>query len=226
MPKPNTKTKNMKKILLAVGLLASTLTFGQSNNPGTIHVGLGWGLTLGGAKIDWTYTDAAGSESGSLKGIGAKSNYGLRFNYGLAESFSAGIFLRKESAVYAVTDPDGFDSYSLVTKGMAFGVEAKYYVVNKDKFNYYFAPSIGYSTGKAYDLDYAEETEKANGLNYGITTGFNWYWADFIGMSLDLGWSGGALKSSETEDGATWENKIKSGGVYFGMGLVSKFGGK
>jgi len=38
----NQKFKEMKKILFAAAVLASSMTFAQSNTKGTIHLGLGW----------------------------------------------------------------------------------------------------------------------------------------------------------------------------------------
>lgn len=195
---------------------AAISAFSQSNTKGTVHLGLGWGLSLGGATI----------KSGPFEsvGVGGRSNYGLRASYGLGNAFSLGAFLRKESAVYVSTSPS-FSSadLSLVTSGIGVGLEGKLYAVNKDKFNLYFAPSVGFSTGKAY-YDFASaSTASTSGLNYGITAGFNWYWASFIGMSLDLGYGGVALNGKF--DGATDSFSIAGAGAYFGLGLVSKFGG-
>lgn len=214
----------MKKILLAVGLLASTLTFGQVNQPGTIHLGLGWMSTLGGADFTTTVTDPNGeSESGTSRGIGAKSGFGVRAGYGIAEKLSVGVYLRTEKAAYVSTDI--FSTGSLFISGVAVGLEGKFYLVNKDKFALYAGPQVGFSTGKAY---YTGDTEKdkASGLNYAVLLGLNWYWTDFIGMSFDLGYGGGSLKSTGSEDDWKWETKIKNGGVTWGLGLVSKFGGK
>ncbi len=213
----------MKKIIISAIFIAtaSFSAFAQSNTKGTIHVGLGWGVSLGGANI----------KTGVLEsdGVGAKSNYGIRASYGLGKAFSLGIFLRKESAIYVSTFTNSnfttsTASLDFVTSGIGTGLEGKVYAVNKDKFNLYFAPSLGFSTGKAY-YDFATATKTTlSGLNYGLTAGFNWYWASFIGMSLDLGYSGASL--SGKFDGATDKTTVSGGGFYFGLGLVSKFGGE
>jgi hypothetical protein len=222
------KTKNMKKLLLAVGVLASSMTFAQSNAPGVIQLGLGYGATLGGATIK---SDAEGAEA--QDGVGVNGNYNLRAQYGLSEKFSAGIFIRRESAAYVVTPTvtagGEVSDFTLTTTGFAFGVEPKFYAVNKDKFALYFALPIGFSTAT---LEYSFSglsggtlpTGSASGLNYGLTMGFNWWWADFIGMSLDLGYGGSSIsgKFDGDEDNLT----IGNNGFYFGLGLVSKFGGK
>jgi len=213
----------MKKVLFAAAMLASSMSFAQSNTKGTIHLGLGWGLQVGGATIKSTVED----ESSSVKGVGGRSASGLRVGYGLADAFSLGLFLRSEGAAYTSTD---FGSGTFITKGLGVGLEPKGYVVNKDKFNLYFALPIGFSTGKAYSSEATSETTKLSGLNYGLNVGFNWYWASFIGMSLDLGYSGVALSGKKTYEGYGQSYEVKTningGGLFFGLGLVSKFGGK
>lgn len=223
--KHKTKFKTMKKVLFAAAMLASSMSFAQSNTKGTIHLGLGWGLQAGGATIKTTYPSPYEDWSGSYKGVGARANYGLRVGYGLADAFSLGLFLRSEGAAYTSTD---LGSGTFIVKGLGVGLEPKAYVVNKDKFNLYFALPIGFSTGKAYSSESTSETTKMSGLTYGLNAGFNWYWADFIGMSLDLGYSGVSLSGKEKVDGLDGDIKsnISGGGVYFGLGLVSKFGGK
>jgi len=101
--------------------------------------------------------------------------------------------LRREGAAYASTDSRSTTT-TLVTSGVGVGVEPKFYAVNNDKFNLYFALPVGFSTGKAYISEFSAITGKASGLSYGLNAGFNWYWAKFIGMSLDLGYSGISLK--------------------------------
>ena len=207
----------MKKIIISAIFIAaaSFSAFSQSNTKGTVHVGLGWGLSLGGATIK--------SGPSEDKAIGGRSNYGIRASYGLGNAFSLGLFLRKEGAVY-VSSSASSSSLGLVSSGIGVGLEGKLYAVNKDKFNMYFAPSFGFSSGKAYPDGFTAFSASTSGLNYGLTAGFNWYWASFIGMSLDLGYQGIAL--SGKFDGATENFSINGGGVYFGLGLVSKFGGE
>ena len=153
----------MKKIIISAIFIAaaSFSAFSQSNTKGTVHVGLGWGLSLGGATIKYGTAET--------KGVGGRSNYGIRASYGLGKAFSLGVFLRKEGAAYVTTSTgSGFGSLSstLVNSGVGLGLEGKLYAVNKDKFNLYFAPSVGFSTGKSYDNLYTSVTASTSGLNY------------------------------------------------------------
>src|ERR1022692_3838821 len=130
----------MKKIYLlftATGLLLSNLSFSQSNTPGVIQLGLGWGVTLGGASISNTYVSGGVSTTDNGKGVGLNSNYGLRAQYGLADRFSAGIYIRSEHAAYiytSTTNPNSGGTSLLTAGGLGIGLEGKFYAVNKDKF--------------------------------------------------------------------------------------------
>jgi len=215
----------MKKILLIIGVAASTIAFGQSNKAGVMQAGLGWGSTLGGASIDFTQTISGISSTTTQKGIGANVNYGIRGQYGINDLLSAGVFIRKTSAAYVVTDINS--STTMSTSGFSFGVEGKVYAVNHDKFNLYFAPNVGFTTASTRNYDsYFSIDGSASGLNYGLTSGIDWYWADFIGMSADMGYDHSSL--SGTFNDAIFKDtkyKINNGGFYIGVGLIVKFGG-
>ena len=205
----------MKKVILAASLLLASFSssFAQSNTAGTIHVGLGFGTQLGIASIK--------DDQGSNTGVGARFNYGVRASYGVAKLLSLGIYLRKEVAAYSIAS-DGEDDQTIIQNAVAVGLEPKFYVVNRNKFNLYLAPSLGFVSGKTYDNDDSSIKDKTTGLGYGATIGFNWYWAKFIGMSVDLGYNG--LSTNAKSDLGNY--KLSSNGLYFGVGLVSKFGGK
>ncbi len=197
-----------------------------SNGPGVIQIGLGWGVTLGGATIT---QKEVGATDYTENGVGLNSNLGLRAQYGLTKLFSAGIFMRRENAVYVTTNSNSNSSNSttLGTNGFGFGLEGKIYPVNKEKFALYLAPRVGFSTVKTnfYDSNLSL-LGKANGLKYGFTAGFNWWWAKFIGMSLDLGYSGSSLNGKFNESFLKDNTyNVKNGGFFFGLGLITKFGG-
>ena len=203
-------------------LAVSSVSFAQSNDKGVIQIGVGYGGLIGGGTM--SYSDGIGS----YKMVGLRGNYGIRAQYGVAKNISVGVFLRGEGAAYTSTNTN-FSGYTITNSGAAFGVEGKYYIVNKDKFNFYGAPSIGFSTGQTHyvDANYTSSKFNMSGLNYGVGLGINWYWAKFIGMSADLGYSGVSLsgKDNVLNPGTTYTDKFSSGGVYFGIGLITKFGG-
>jgi len=225
----------MKKLLLMASMVATTFAFAQSNEAGTIQLGLGWGATLGGATIENTYPQSTTSSTGvtttkdtttSDDGVGINSNYGIRAQYGVSELISVGIFVRMERGFYTVTNTTGFFNTTILASGFGFGIEPKIYPVNNDKFNLYVAPSIGFSTATTTITNFLAYNGSASGLNYGVTVGFNWYFSDVVGLSADLGYAGSAL-SGTMDDQTLFKDftyKVNNGGFYTGLGLTLKFG--
>jgi len=221
--------KTITKFLFTIlAVLMAGTAFSQSNEQGTIQLGLGWGLTLGGATIKST-EEGQSEQSGS--GVGAKANYGLRAQYGFSDDMSGGIYFRSETAVYVVT----FDNTSSVVpditySGTAFGLEGKYYVVNNDGFNFYPAISVGFTTGNNTfsNITYGESKTSLSGLNYSVGIGFNWYFAaDVFGLGLDLNYQGTNLSGTQaaTSYSKATDISVSNGGLYWGLGLTAHFGG-
>ena len=212
--------KKMKSSLFLAAMMAvSSLSFAQSNDKGVIQIGLGYGGLIGGGKF---------SESGqSISLLGARGIYGIRAQYGLAKNFSAGVYLRREGAAYTTNDVN-YSGLIVTNSGAGFGIEAKYYIVNKDRFNFYGAPSIGMTVGNTYTNYNGYTSNKVNtaGVNYGVGLGINWYWADFIGMSADVAYYGVSLSGKDNSVSPSASQTLSSGGVFIGVGLITKFGGK
>ena len=193
----------MKKVLLsAVAVLAFTFGNAQSNQKGTMHVNV-MGAFLSGSAT--SQGDEAGSTKDKYTATGAQ--FGANFQYGLAESFSAGIGVEVGTAVFApksidYTNFDGFTT-DLTMSTVKVNLSGRYYFVNKDNFNVYAGPSVGFTTGKdktAYGFGYDLGTEKAkfSGLNYGVNVGGNYYFTDVVGVILNIGYEGNSLKSKQS----------------------------
>jgi hypothetical protein len=186
----------------------------NANRPGVIQLGLGWGSVIGGATL--TLKDSTGNTV--EPGVGLTYNFGLRAQFGVTELISAGLYIRKDLGLY-VTEFDDFD-----LNGFSVGFEGKVYFINKDMFTVYAAPIFGYSSASS-NINSANPG-KGSGLNYGLTAGLNWYWTDNFGMSCDLGYTGTSLDGKFDEaDLKDLKYNIKYSGVFFGVGLVVKFGG-
>ncbi len=229
----------MKKTIVLSALIAAatTLSIAQSNTKGTIHVGLGFSTVLGGAKITTNLQEV--DRDGTS--FGARFNVGARIQYSFIEALSAGLYVRSESASYLSSMEDNLsNSYDRTFKsnGLGIGAELKFYLVNKDKFLMYVAPSIGYASASDEDRiqDYyysyyytsGDLVNKgtSSGMEYGMTFGFNWYWTKYIGMSLDVGFNRVSMKGDfDKLSSKNSEYQPKGLGFLFGLGLVSKFGG-
>jgi hypothetical protein len=188
----------------------------NANRPGIVQIGLGWGSVIGGATLTEKTIDTVASQIG----LGITSNFGLRVQYGISEPVSLGFYVRKDIGAYVTKDLGDFD-----LSGLSFGFEGKAYLINKDMFAVYLAPTIGSSIARS-NIDTVGGTApgRAVGLNYGITAGLNWYWTDGFGMSCDLGYKSSSLIGIfDDPELADIDYKIKYGGLYFGVGLVVKF---
>lgn len=218
--------KSMKKVLLsAIAVLAIGTASAQSHQKGTMQVNVLGGFMTGSGTQKG---DEAGSTKYKFDAAGAQ--FGVNFQYGIAESFSAGIGLELGTAVltpknlnfedydYGYTDP------SIST--FKVNVSGRYYFVNKDKFNVFAGPSIGFTTGKDKDLAYSyagAEKTKYSGLNYGVNAGGNYFFTDVVGVILNVGYEGNSLKSKLTEEGVDYKGKATLGGVKVMAGLALKF---
>lgn len=217
---------NMKKVLLsAIAVLVFGTASAQSHQKGTMQVNVMGGFLTG---TGTSQGDEAGSFKYKFNATGAQ--FGANFQYGIAESFSAGVGLELGTAVltpknlnsedygYGYTDP------SIST--FKVNVSGRYYFVNKEKFNVFAGPSIGFTTGKDKDLAYSyvgAEKTKYSGLNYGVNAGGNYFFTDLVGVILNVGYEGNSLKSKLTEDGVEYKGKSTLGGVKVMAGLALKF---
>jgi outer membrane protein W len=214
----------MKKVLLsAVAVLAFTFGNAQSNQKGTMHVNVMGGFLSGTSTQKW---DVEGSTKDKYTATGAQ--FGANFQYGLAESFSAGIGLEVGTAVLTPKNIDSYDAGYTDPSVSTFKVNlsGRYYFVNKDNFNVYAGPSVGFTSAKDKDLLFAYEgaqKTKYSGLNYGINAGGNYYFTDVVGVILNLGYEGNSLKSKVSEGGEDFTGKTSLGGIKVMAGLALKF---
>jgi outer membrane protein assembly factor BamA len=215
----------MKKLLFtAIAVLGFTFANAQSNKQGSMHVNVMGGFLAGSAtdKGDW-----AGAEKIKYTANGA--GFGVNFQYGLAESFSAGIGVEYGTAVlsYKSGSSDYDSSYADPSRTLLkVNLSGRYYFLNKDNFNVYAGPSVGFTSGKdktVLGVDFGGEKTKYSGLNYGINAGGNYYFTDIVGVIVNLGYEGSSLKSKQTESGVEYTGKSSLGGVKVMAGLALKF---
>lgn len=222
----------MKKLLVSMALLLPAVVFSQVNQSGVIYLGLGTGTTTGVSTLKSTFTN-----SQTVKGSGAsiKFSYGIKAQYGISDIFSLGIIVRRESATYgsSYTYNNNFTptSTDVSTSGFFFAVDDKYYAINKEDFSLTIGPYLGYYTGSATLKTYLAGGS-LNGFSTGLGTGFNWYWGDHYGVSLDIAYHYHSLSGephnpedfSDPEE-AISKYKVTGGGIFFCFGFVAKFGG-
>lgn len=214
----------MKKIILSiVTILAFGFSNAQSNQKGTMHLNVMGGFLAGSATSEY---DVEGAEKDKYTANGA--GFGVNFQYGLAESFSAGIGIEYGTAVLTpknVDYTDGFVSDPSLTM-FKVNLSGRYYFVNSEKFNVYAGPSVGFTSGKdktVLGVDFGGEKTKYSGLNYGVNVGGNYYFTDIVGVIVNLGYEGNSLKGKVTQEGEELKSTNTIGGVKVMAGLALKF---
>jgi len=215
----------MKKLLLtAAAVFAFGFANAQSNEKGTMHVNVMGGFLTGTAT---SKADEAGSTKDKFTATGAQ--FGANFQYGIAESFSAGIGLEVGSSILTPKNLD-YSSYDYTTdytlSTFKVNLSGRYYFLNADKYNVYAGPSVGYTTGKdktVYGFDFGLDKTKFSGLNYGVNVGGNYYFSDVVGVILNVGYEGNSLNSTLTSEGVEYKGKETIGGIKAMAGLALKF---
>lgn len=213
----------MKKVILtAVAVLGFAFANAQSHQKGTMQVNVMGGFLTGSST---SQSDVAGSDKFKFDANGAQ--FGAHFQYGIAESFSLGLGLEFGTVVLSPKDISGFGVTEPSLNAFKVMVTGRYYFVNKEKFNVYAGPSVGYTTAKddtVYGFGFNDIETKLSGLNYGINAGGNYFFTDIVGVILNLGYEGNSLKSTTTEAGFADETgKTTLGGVKVMAGLALKF---
>ncbi len=212
----------MKRVLLsAIAVLAIGTASAQSHQKGTMQINVLGGFMTGSGTHKY---DEAGSTKDKFDAAGAQ--FGVNFQYGIAESFSAGVGLELGTAVLTPKSVDyGYTSDPSIST-FKVNVSGRYYFVNNEKLNFYAGPSIGFTTGKDKTLGYIDtgvEKTKYSGLNYGVNAGGNYFFTDVVGVILNLGYEGNSLKSSQKDNGVEYKGTSTLGGVKVMAGLALKF---
>ncbi len=214
----------MKKVLFtAIAVLGFTLANAQSHQKGTMQVNvMGGFLTGSGSSED----DAPGSTKDKFTATGGQ--FGANFQYGIAQSFSIGIGLEGGTIVATPKDNNGFSTTEPSINTFKVNVSGRYYFLNKEKFNIYGGPSVGYTTAKddtVYGFGFGDQETKFSGLNFGVNAGGNYFFTNIVGVIVNLGYEGNSLKSTTTySDGSPEDTgKTSIGGLKIMAGLALKF---
>jgi hypothetical protein len=218
----------MKKILLtAVAAFSFVMTNAQSNQSGTIHVNVVGGFSVGSG----TESDSApGSKETKATAPGVA--FGVKGQYGLSEKISAGIGLELGTYIFTpneISSSEGFtvsnlnNNFTLST--FKVDLSGRYYIVNKDRFNFYAGPSVGFISGKntlsVTGLTDSLEVSSPSfaGLNFGVNTGINWYFTNVVGGIVQISYDSNNLSAKVNE--ITFKQNFS--GVQFLAGLSLKF---
>lgn len=213
----------MKKVVFAaIAVFGLAFANAQSHQKGTMQVNVMGGFLTGSGTDK---SDTAGVDDAKFTVTGGQ--FGANFQYGIAESFSIGIGLEGGTIVATPKDNNGFTTDEPSLNTFKVNLSGRYYFVNKEKFNVYGGPSVGYTTAKddTVYFGFSDQETKYSGLNYGINAGGNYFFTDIVGVIVNLGYEGNSLKSTTSYSDGTPEDTGKTmiGGFKAMAGLALKF---
>jgi hypothetical protein len=115
------------------------------------------------------------------------------------------------------------------------GLDIKAYYLNHDRFNMFFGVQTG-ASGLEINRKiliiaplYATQQYKYRAPYVGLNTGFNWYFANYVGINMQLGYSAHGFKLHEASlsgnkvDLTNRDIRLDTGGIHFQIGASVKF---
>jgi hypothetical protein len=146
--------------------------------------------------------------------------------YSVLDFLSVGAYIGAGSYI---EDPE--NEIAKGNKIRAFGLDLRGYPVNKDKFNWYLGTKLGYSTleinRSALNGFITTQANFGSGQFSGFT-GFNWYFANFMGINFELAYLKHNFLMNEyyingsSQNISSLENRLNVKGILVNIGLSFK----
>jgi hypothetical protein len=218
---------SMKKILILVGLsLCFIDVSAQSHKPGTLT----FQVNYDGAGHATNYTSRyRGIELSNENDFAGTSMLNIGAHYNVFKFLSLGADFGTGSYI---ENPENAEADG--NKVRIFAFDMRFYLSNKDKFNFYIGPRLGATSleinrrNVAGNIIVARQSYKYNSPHLGIYTGFNWYLTNFLGLNTQIGYTNHKLKMKSFElNGVSqnltdFENILTTNGVHLQLGLTIK----
>ncbi|MFZ9943200.1 MAG: hypothetical protein ACO3O0_06290 [Bacteroidia bacterium] len=181
--------KNLCLLTIAFLILPQTISFGQAFESGRSYIGAGYGIGFGW-KAYWKAYDS-NSEFKS-------KNFGpwvLKYDYGLNDKFSAGIYIANQNSTATwKTNNLALGTYKYEIKIgqlLAVGRGSYHFNVSNDRIDAYTGLSMGYRK-YTYKVDSDDDNFKFD-YSFGGAFGFGWHGGiryelnDLIGLYGEVG---------------------------------------
>jgi hypothetical protein len=213
----------MRKYLTVIALLfISTGMMAQSHEKGTISFQANYDL---GVHRTVYIRKFNGIQLGEDKSAAVTSILSVHAQYNLGRIFSAGF--NYNGGAY-LEDPDNAEAAG--NSYRAFLFDLRLYVANKDRFNWFLSPRIGFS---GLEINRRSglvlETSKFRSNPFGLYTGFNWYPIAMFGINMQLGYMGHNFKMRSFAVNGNeinlnnFDNRLAVSGIHLQLGLSFKF---
>lgn len=215
----------MKKLFFLVCSLVYANGFSQSHDNGTLSFQVNFDAGYHSTESESSYMGTVYDQGTSVAGT---TMAGLTMHYNFVKWFSAGFNFSFGSYI---EDPENAEADG--NKVSFISVDARFYPVNKDKFNWFAGIEYGYSGLEINRKVSLLNTVNTIQYNYtsphlGLYTGFNWYFANFIGLNFQVGMSNHQFDLKEysingtNQDLTNYEIKLNTVGPHIKLGLSFK----
>lgn len=214
-------------LILVIGVAYVLKADAQSHDKGTVSFQLNLDLGAHGTNYTATYkgTQIENKDDGAatvLMMINASYNPVKFLSIGINTGF--GSYLE---------DPENAEADG--NRNRRFGLDVKTYYLNNDRFNMFLGAQAG-ASGLEINRKtvivapiYSTQQYKYTSPFFDVHTGFNWYFAKFIGMNMQLGYSAHNFKMKKATISGTqidltdYENRLKTRGIRMQVGASIKF---
>jgi hypothetical protein len=216
----------MKKIAVTFVLfIACNFISAQALDKGSFSFNLGVDAGVHGTEYTSYFNDnlAAGPDTSAA----GTTLVRLNAQYSFVKWFSAGLDFR---AGNYLEDPDNMEADG--NSVSLFAISARFYPVNRDKFNWFLGTSFGRSrleiNRKMNVLSIPLKYNFSSG-HFGLETGINWYIIKKFGINFNLGYMRQNYAMNEfringnEQDLSNFENSLKTLGVNVGLGFSFHF---
>ena len=202
-------------VLLSHGLLA------QFNDRGSFHIALGVASGVHGTEYETRYNFAGIEIASDTTGGAVTVTYPIQLSYGFARVFSLGLIIEPGSYL----DSNATRSNSLVV----YGIEPRFYIVNKDRFAWMASFQFGGSHLKIEDQGPTVGEATYVGTNFGLGSGVAFLFTDHFGIQLHLRYLSTRMPLTEYAESGTsvaltnYEAELRTKGVALQASLAYKF---
>lgn len=220
----------MKYYFCIAIVFVSFFGYSQSHTKNDFTISAIGGLTSGNVTDKFDCNDCDANES-RLDYKFSSGTYGLNFQYGVSDAISIGLNVSYGSYLLTrktlqISDFDNLDSILGLVQTMELysgSIQAYYYLYNETEYNIFIGPSLGFTAASdkfaGFDLS-TKRSLKANGLNYGLKAGINYFISENIGVILNASYEASVLTGDYNEQGLQNGLKRNISGFNILTGLI------
>lgn len=214
--------KRSTLFLLGVASLALRSS-AQSNEGGTVHIGLGFSLGLHSARYEEEWLETSQLRRRETTDGAITRTFPIDLQVGVAKPISLGIY--GEFGRYL----DSSDTRS--NRILIVGFAPRVYIINKDKFNWMIGPEIGISGLQIEDVEFNNKkfTDSYAGLHVRIATGVSFYFVKNFGLQFQTRYAYHNMQWRDRDpentlfDTLDYEGVLTTSGIQLSLGATVKF---